>query len=169
MENRLKQLMLLAKGASQNSNCKRRKIGVVIEGIDSIYEGDRLYILGSNNASLSCKSCNREMGDCPAEHAEVNAIEKLPKDIKISGALYIWAEVPCMQCLNVIAIKTNIKQIHCLSAKSYSEEYPRVKNYGPSIVNRKAYATLLGLTITQHDREKILQAEVPSYELHRTA
>lgn len=143
----VREQMLLARETSKESTCQRRKIGVVISNAGT-------YVTGSNGPLHVCNCCNRELGDCPAIHAEQDAISKLPR--WTAGTLFIWAEVPCVQCLNFIAATTDIENIHCLTSKSYVVEYPRVKTYSLSLQNRLALANKLNLTIHQHDRDEIL-------------
>lgn len=148
MNDPVRHYMLIAKQVSQLSNCNRRKIGAVVEH-------DGVYVIGSNGTKGKCKCCNREVGDCPAVHAEVDAILQLPQGI--SGTLYIWAEVPCVQCINFIATYTEIKMIHCLTRNTYAREYPRVLSYGPSILQRRALAKRHDITIIQHRTDYLLK------------
>lgn len=144
----IRHYMAIAKQASTFSNCNRRKIGAVIE-----HNG--IYAIGSNGTKSKCKCCTRETGDCPAIHAEVDAALKLPQGI--SGTLYVWSEVPCVQCINFIATYTDIKTIHCLTINTYAKEYPRVLKYGPSVIARLKLAKQHNISVIRHRTDYLLE------------
>lgn len=154
------QAMLKAKEAGILSNCSRRKIGVYIPIRDKTYHA----AFGSNNALNTSQCCTREIGICPALHAEVNAIINLGKDILKADNLYIWAEIPCHGCLSYIKRNSFIRDIFCLTTESYGREYPRVLDRTAEIALRLKYASLLGIDIHRLDAEEIRQ-----YELYSTS
>jgi deoxycytidylate deaminase len=150
-------LMLEARKASLYSNCKRRKIGVTLPGPHDE------NIWGYNNTMLGCPTCDREK--CPATHAEVMAIQQAiycKADREITK-LYIWAEVPCHQCLNFIRRYSAVALIFCLSPESYFTEYPVIARRSEEISARREFAKSLGLSITELDREEILQYELSKF------
>lgn len=146
--------MLQAKRASQHSTCLKRKIGVAIP-----YVAEET-MWGYNGAAKPCKVCERET--CPATHAEVVAINTFisTNTMHTLTTLYIWAEIPCRQCLSYIKRYSSIRQIFCLNRESYGKEYPSVLSRKDEINQRKEYAQAIGIRITELDREEILEHEL---------
>lgn len=148
-------IMLEARAISENSNCLRRKIGVIIPAGED-------QVIGYNFSAIQCKECNRPT--CPAVHAEVRAISILNTHYKIyADKLYIWAEIPCKQCLSYIALHSKIRTIHCLSTDSYSKEYPIISDRKEEILARRTFARSLGIETNELDREEIID-----YELYKS-
>jgi deoxycytidylate deaminase len=149
-------LMLTAKDLDWLSNCARRKIGVYIplpvDNDDASYSS-----IGGNIVQSTKQCCTRDLGICPAIHAEVNAILNLGSRKYEASRLYIWAEVPCHACLSFIRRQSFIRDIFCLTADSYGVEYPRVLDRKPEIKLREEYATILDLRLHILDREEILE------------
>lgn len=148
--------MLEAKQVCQYSNCHRRKIGVVlVAGSDTIW--------GYNNTTLTCITCKRET--CGAIHAEQSAILQAIyiREAQNITDLFIWAEPPCLQCLNFIKRYSAINRIYCLSPESYLTEYPIIARRSEEILERRAYARSLGISIIELDREEILEHELPEH------
>jgi len=147
--------MLTAKNVTQYSNCGKRKIACVIP-IDS----RKKTLWGYNNVLKLCKVCRRET--CGAIHAEQHAVaqliyHRLQFDV---SKMYLWAEPPCMQCLNFINRFSAISTIYCLSPESYSTEYPLIARRTDEIRQRREYAESLGISIIELDREEILEHEL---------
>lgn len=136
--------MKLAKASSLKSKCLRRKIGCVITG------SGFASITGVNHSDVlhSCSECKRDL-ECPAIHAEIDAIMSLPNEMYKAKDLYVYAEVPCLNCLSMIAHLTNITKIYCLHPSYYSSIYPRVSTYQHKIAARKEYAHKLGLAVIE--------------------
>jgi deoxycytidylate deaminase len=54
---------------------------------------------------------------CSCQHAERNALSKLPIPAK-GLTMFCWCGVPCIQCTGSI-INAGIKEVHCLKQKDY--------------------------------------------------
>ena len=54
---------------------------------------------------------------CSCQHAERNALNKLPIPAK-GLIMFCWCGVPCIQCTGSI-INAGIKEVHCLKEKDY--------------------------------------------------
>lgn len=148
-------LMLKAKKVSQQSNCDRRKIGAVISN------GSSEVVWGWNDRGDTTHICTRELGFCPAIHAEVMAIQNLQySGQRIGDSIFVWCEIPCHNCLNFIAKYSRVRRVYCLSLDSYKVEYPRVSERSSEVTNRRAYARSLGIDVIELDREEILEHEL---------
>lgn len=145
--------MLKAKQAASYSNCTKRKIGCIVE-VDEVF-------YGFNTVEQLCPDCSRET--CGAVHAEVSAVSQLLRNRKDRQAteLFLWAEPPCLQCLNYIKRYSLIRKIYCLSPESYRIEYPLIERRTSEITQRRKYADLIGVKITELDMEEILSYELP--------
>lgn len=145
--------MLTAKNVTQYSNCGKRKIACVVP-----VGGDEIW--GYNNVLQKCAICSRET--CGAIHAEQAAVTQLIylKEARNATKMYLWAESPCMQCLNFIRRYTAISSIYCLSPESYKTEYPIIARRSEEILCRRMYAKSLGISIIELDREEILEYEL---------
>lgn len=159
LTNRNFDLILKAKSAASWSNCTRRKIGVAIPYNDPDDSSEEIAI-AANTTQKTDQCCTRSAGPCPAIHAEVNAILNLGLSRYLAEELYIWAEVPCHQCLSFIHKQTYIREIFCLSPESYGKEYPRVLDRTSEIQLRYAYADSLGIDVHKLDAEEILEYEL---------
>lgn len=147
--------MLMARDVAQYSNCAKRHIGCVS------FTGDS-YIFGYNSVVNKCTTCSRET--CGAIHAEQMLIIHLMerKSFKSVDNLYLWAEVPCIQCLNFLKRYSSIRTVFCLTPQSYAAEYPLIEQRLNEILQRRALARELGITIVEYNREEIL-----NHELHQ--
>jgi deoxycytidylate deaminase len=132
--------MQIAKLCSTSSLCNRRKIGVLIRNSTT----DDIHY--NYNYSPDCDYCTRTT-ECPAIHAEIYTIATSPKGFY--DELYIYAEVPCKNCLSYIHSFSSIRKIYCLNPYLYSKDYPRVLEYGYQIKERLLYAATKGFTVTQ--------------------
>ena len=105
----------LAETVSQNSHCKSRRIGAVL------VRDNYVVATGYNGPPRDhphCEECYRKVGNianldnCPAVHAEVNAILNAAKEgISTRGtSLYLNCEIPCKWCAGII-INAQIKEI----------------------------------------------------------
>jgi len=150
-------LMLQAHEVAKYSNCLRRQIGVVIPAPD----GDVIW--GANKSAVTCGTCHRET--CSAVHAEVAAILRYyPHTQRLENRkLYIWAEVPCNQCLSFISTYSNIDIVYCLMPSTYAVEYPSILQREQEIKDRKTYAKVLGITIVELDREEVIEYELSKH------
>lgn len=134
--------LLIAKQVGEVSLCKRRKIGVVL-----FYPFSREISTGVNGfKELTCDSCTRTI-ECPAIHAEVEAILNMQTFARLATKLYIWAEVPCLNCLSFISHQTSVRDIYCLHPSLYYQYYERVKDYHENLTLRRNYAKKLGITL----------------------
>lgn len=101
--------LLTAQQQARLSTCPRRKVGVVI-----VDKYDKIIATGFNGKPekfphdchmAGCKIDNHEPGknlsDCMAIHAEINAIAHL-KNVKKARALFLWGAAPCTECAKVI-------------------------------------------------------------------
>lgn len=150
--------MLQARDVRQYSNCSKRHIACVIPlGV----KDDTLW--GYNNVMQPCKTCSRET--CGAIHAEQHAIAQLMYHrLQFETTkMYLWAEPPCMQCLNFINRFSAISIIYCLSPESYLTEYPLIARRTDEIRQRREYAESLGISIIELDREEILEHELSQH------
>ena len=149
-------LMLTAKNVTQYSNCGKRKIACVVP-----VGGDEIW--GYNNVLQKCAVCSRET--CGAIHAEQAAVAQLIylKEAHNATKMYLWAEPPCMQCLNFIRRYTAISIIYCLSPESYKTEYPIVARRSEEILCRRMYAKSLGISIIELDREEIIEYDLSKH------
>lgn len=147
-------LMLSTNEAAKQSNCLKRKIGVVVP----VGQGETVF--GYNTSAEPCQTCHRST--CSAVHAEVVAVTNLIMFQENRGAssLYIWAEVPCHACLSFIRRYSSITRVYCLSAESYLTEYPLIARRSEEISQRRGYAKSLGIDIIELDREELLQYEL---------
>ena len=148
--------MLSARSVCQYSNCAKRKIACIVPvGTDEIW--------GYNNVLQSCPTCSRET--CGAIHAEQAAIAQLLylHEGQDATKMYLWAEVPCKQCLNFIRRYSGISIIYCLSPESYLTEYPVIARRSEEILDRRKYAKSLGISIIELDREEIIEYELSKH------
>jgi deoxycytidylate deaminase len=162
------QRMLKAKELDWLSNCTRRKIGVYIP-LPADSDGAMFAAIGGNSTQQTNHCCKRDIGICPAVHAEVNAIMNLGRQRLEAKALYIWAEIPCHACLSYIRRFSSIRDIYCLTTESYGIEYPRVLDRIPEIKLREEYASMLDLNLHQLDAKEIyelLNATLDQSESH---
>lgn len=144
--------LLMARDAATQSNCKRRSIGV-------IFRVGNVPFPGANKSVVKCSTCMREVNECSAIHAEVDAILGAREWTSFAGTqLYIWAECPCPACLSFIARTTlgNCNIIHCLSQQSYEKVYPPICQRHDAIDKRYQLATQLGIMVIPYDIEDIL-------------
>ena len=146
--------MLLTYEASKQSNCLKRKIGVVVP----VGHGETVF--GYNISPEPCTACHRNT--CSAIHAEVTAVTMLimTQENRAATSLYIWAEVPCHACLSFIRRYSSIAKVYCLSPESYLTEYPLIARRSEEILQRRSYAKSLGIDIIELDREEIMQYEL---------
>jgi deoxycytidylate deaminase len=139
--------LLMAKSLSEGSKCWRRKIATVIP-IPCTQGEVRVGINGFSN--FVCNDCTR-MIECPALHSEVQAIINCRPFNSLVRDLYVWAEVPCLNCLSFIHHQSEITTIYCLAPSLYEQFYGRVKDYSERIALRRAYAKRLELTVIEID------------------
>lgn len=148
--------MSMAKEAQRHSNCLRRQIGVAIPVCN---DPDNVYT-NANCSPVTCEVCTRDFA-CPAIHAEVKAVSSMDRiDYYDCKTLYIWAEVPCHNCLSYIFTRSAIREIFCLIPEKYAKIYPPVFTNTERIVARKLYAKRLGIDVIQIDPEEVLQYEL---------
>ena len=62
-------------------------------------------------------SCGKRAELCSCQHAERNALNKLPIPAK-GLAMFCWCGVPCIQCAGSI-INAGIQEVHCIKEKDY--------------------------------------------------
>ena len=77
------------------------------------------YMVGQNKCprNLLGYSSGVRSELCSCQHAERNALNKLP--IAANGlAMFCWCGVPCIQCTGSI-INAGIKEVHCLKEADY--------------------------------------------------
>lgn len=146
--------LLMASYIAHKSNCKRRKIGA------AILDSSNTYICAANKAAIACEECHRDT--CPAVHAEVGAIQNAYEFKALGSAttMYVWAEVPCHQCLSFIKLHSDISIIYCLTPESYSVEYKLSEGRLEDIVKRREYAKNLNISIIEIDRKEVLDYEL---------
>jgi len=77
------------------------------------------YIAGQNKCprNLLGYSSGKRSELCSCQHAERNALNKLPIPAK-GLVMFCWCGVPCIQCTGSI-INAGIKEIHCLKTTDY--------------------------------------------------
>ena len=62
-------------------------------------------------------SCGKRAELCSCQHAERNALNKLPIPAK-GLVMFCWCGVPCIQCAGSI-INAGIREVHCIKEKDY--------------------------------------------------
>ena len=62
-------------------------------------------------------SCGKRSELCSCQHAERNALNKLPIPAK-GLVMFCWCGVPCIQCAGSI-INAGIQEVHCIKEKDY--------------------------------------------------
>jgi len=141
--------MLLARESARSSRCQRRRIGAVVHTY-------KTYYIGYNSPAIVCKECTRLKGVCPAVHAEVSAITMCLRQSHrdIIAELFVWSEIPCLQCLSFIHQTGLIYNIYCLTPESYQVEYPHLCY--EDIERRRVFAADLGILVHELDREYLL-------------
>ena len=65
---------------------------------------------------------------CSCQHAERNALNKLPIPAK-GLAMFCWCGVPCIQCAGSI-INAGIQEVHCIKEKDYHVSSRWLFEYG---------------------------------------
>lgn len=128
-----------AKTVAKRSRCSRAQIGAVI-----VTEDQRVCATGYNGPAASwphsgtCVNwCPRAQGlapldnmydECPAIHAEANALLYVDRTSVEGGTLYVIG-VPCMQCAKLIS-NSGIRRLVCTASESDSHRRPeRVFKY----------------------------------------
>ena len=73
-------------------------------------------------------TCGKRSELCSCQHAERNALNKLP--IPAKGLLmFCWCGVPCIQCAGSI-INAGIQEVHCIKEKDYHVSSRWLFEYG---------------------------------------
>ena len=118
-EKKIKEYYLrIAKAVSTRSPCLREHYGAVI------VKNDRIVSVGYNAPATGekhCSDCSRKTKlhgssysqECPAIHAEENAVINAGRDRCIDGTLYLWGtrtSKPCYRCDRVIK-NAGIKEV----------------------------------------------------------
>ena len=62
-------------------------------------------------------TCGKRSELCSCQHAERNALNKLPIPAK-GLTMFCWCGVPCIQCAGSI-INASIQEVHCIKEKDY--------------------------------------------------
>lgn len=134
----------VAKFAGESSKCKRRQIGAVLA------KDQYKYIKRSNSPSLPCAECTKTTHkECPAIHAEAACVVESGHTAMYCKDLYVFSEVPCLQCLSYIKKYSGVENIYCLTPESYAPFYPAVLDPWrlDQIEERKSYAHRLGFRV----------------------
>ena len=114
----------IAKAVSERSPCLREHYGAVI------VKNDRVVSLGYNAPATGephCSDCKRKSTrhgssyseDCPAIHAEENAVINAGREKCLEATLYLWGTRPanpCYRCERVIknaGIKRTVINVRC--------------------------------------------------------
>ena len=111
----------IALKVSENSKCKRRKIGAVLVRDNSIiatgYNGPARGI-------SECWECFRPEGgpltNCPAAHAEVNCIANAARMgvCTMNSTMFVTCEIPCKDCLSTL-INAGVYTVYISENKHY--------------------------------------------------
>ncbi len=113
--------MEMAKLTAKRSSCLSRQVGAVVIG------NKRVIAVGYNGAPSGyphCKTCAREvigknLDNCPALHAEANAVIEAMKSSRQGDTLYVTTE-PCFDCSKLI-VQYGIKHVIYLEPYEVSE------------------------------------------------
>ena len=73
-------------------------------------------------------SCGKRSELCSCQHAERNALNKLPIPAK-GLIMFCWCGVPCIQCSGSI-INAGIQEVHCIKEKDYHVSSRWLFEYG---------------------------------------
>jgi deoxycytidylate deaminase len=73
-------------------------------------------------------SCGKRAELCSCQHAERNALNKLPIPAK-GLVMFCWCGVPCIQCTGSI-INAGIQEVHCIKEKDYHKSSRWLFEYG---------------------------------------
>jgi dCMP deaminase len=121
--NRYEYYMELAKLTAKRSTCLSRQVGAVIIG------NNRVISLGYNGPPSGyphCETCLRKLSsigknldNCPALHAESNAILEAVKSTRHGDTLFVTTE-PCFECSKII-VQYGIKSVIYLEGYNASD------------------------------------------------
>lgn len=105
----------VARTVARRSHCSRSQVGAVIVGADGRvlatgYNGPPAGFVPRGDAVLCSSYCERarsrttshDFDDCPAVHAELNALLYSDRSLRVGGAMYITRD-PCAACAKAIA------------------------------------------------------------------
>lgn len=105
-----------------NSQCERAKIGCIVKPIGSHSEYTGYNYLNSECATGSCHDlkCQPEVTCRLTTHAEVMALDGVPRGDDVDGHILFCSAVPCLDCMKACILR-NVKYVIFLEARQQPE------------------------------------------------